>query len=240
MSDTNPLSFSIPIITHRIMSTSVTLTIPLGKLSGKKWLFGAGTIRMALGVHERKNIEFLSMMVQKGYVFYDIGANVGYYSIVSSMMVGNDGKVFAFEPNPRNLHLLKKHLSLNNCQNVGVISACVGDKMGLVHFDLSDDPSTSHVDSKGKLRVRMVQIDTLVANDVMPPPDFMKIDVEGAEMLVLKGAQCTLNTFHPRILLSTHNAKVHKQCLEFLKVRGYKIFPCNNNDLVSASDIIAH
>ena len=112
----NILRYQIPVILHRLMPTSIIIKIPTGELKGKKWLMGSGGFRMILGMHEKENARFLLTLVQKGQVFYDIGAHVGYYSLLSSQLLGESGKVVAFEPNPRNLKLLQKKSKLKQYQ----------------------------------------------------------------------------------------------------------------------------
>jgi hypothetical protein len=86
----------------------------------------------------------------------------------------------------------------------------------------------------------MVQLDGLIEKGIIPSPDFIKIDVEGAEMLVLNGSKNTLRTYHPKILLSTHGRLIHTQCIEFLKARGYNIVASDRGDIFSSNELLAY
>lgn len=80
-----------------------------------------------------------------------------------------------------------------------------------------------HISNDGRLCVKAVSIDKLFRAGELPEPDFVKIDVEGAELLVLSGAKTTLTTAHPTIFLATHGDDIHKSCCDFLHELGYRL-----------------
>lgn len=200
---------------------SIFLKIPFGKLKGCMWFLNSGPLEMAFGIYERNKISLMKFLLGSGQVFYDVGAHTGYYSILASKLVGEKGFVYAFEPSQRNLSFLKLNLGLNSCKNVKIINACVGDRTGLVDFNSGPNSTMGHI-GKGDLKVKMVSLDYLFKN-IINPPDLIKIDVEGAENLVLYGSRKLLKLFKPKILLAIHSEELYLQCSKFLKDLNYKV-----------------
>lgn len=130
---------------------------------------------------------------------YDIGANVGFYTLLSSLLVGPNGNVIAFEPVPRNLIYLRKPVEMNSCFNVMILPYAVSDNAGKAFFDCANNPSMGHLCTKGDITVRTVLIDKLIESEKLFPPDVMKIDVEGAELSVLRGSHHVIKGKMPHI-----------------------------------------
>ncbi|MBD2358437.1 FkbM family methyltransferase [Tolypothrix sp. FACHB-123] len=236
----------------KVIPPATIMPILQGKLRGKKWIVGSGQHGSWLGSYEYdKQILFQQIVTQRS-VIYDIGAHTGFYALLASVLVGANGKVVAFEPDPRNLFYLKKHLQLNQIQNVTVIEAAVSDSCGKMFFEgstfLGQLPSQGNIESsflgrlssQGNIQVKTVAIDELINKEQIPIPNFLKIDVEGAELLVLSGAKQTLSKAHPTILLATHGAKVHQQCCEFLKSLDYKLEAINGGSIQESCELIAY
>jgi FkbM family methyltransferase len=169
---------------------------------------------------------------------YDIGAHVGFYTLLASKLVGVRGRVIAFEPLPRNLYFLKEHLRLNGCSNVTVIAAAVGDTPGVIGFEEEPSSSMGRVSSAGNLRVSMVTLDDLTGKGDIPPPNYVKIDIEGAEMKALDGARRLFTEFRPTIFLSTHGTQEHSDCCEFLRSHGYELRPIGADSIGQIGEIL--
>jgi len=223
-----------------ILPNNMVVPILQGRLRGKKWIVGSGNIECALGSYEYEKRILFEKVVSRHSVVYDIGAHVGFYSLLASELVGEGGRVIAFEPVPRNLNYLTKHLQINQCNNVVVIEAAVSDKSGIFHFNEGPSSSMGHLSVEGNLTVNTVSIDELVGDGKIPVPDYIKIDVEGAELLVLKGAKSTLSNYSPKIFLATHSPKLHADCCNFLASLGYKLNPIVGNDLYATTEIFAY
>lgn len=148
--------------------------------------------------------------------------------------------MIAFEPVPRNLKYLKKHLEMNNCTNVKIIEAAVLDKSSVSFF--SDGPTIfmGHISKNGKIAINTVSRDDLVGNGKIPAPNYNKIDVEGEELLVPKGVKSMLIDYNLKIFLATHSPKLHINCCNFLISLGYKLNPIVGNDLYATTEIFAH
>lgn len=211
-----------------------------GKLKGKKWIVGSGNHGYWLGSFESKKRILFEKSVVKGSVVYDVGANVGFYTLLASFLVGDSGKVYAFEPVPENILYLNKHIKLNNASNVVVIEAAVSDQSGELNFKENVDSTQGSLSPEGSLVVKSVKLDDLAEKGSISIPQYIKIDVEGGEMLVLKGAKNILKRFHPTIFLATHGNDIHEECLNFLKLLGYKIEGIGNQDINKTDEIIAY
>ena len=215
----------------------ITVTVRRGPLKGKGWHLTTRS-RFWQGRYEPHQTRLFVETVKPGDVVYDVGAHVGYYSVLASTLVGDSGHVVGFEPVPANLHYLRRHLQINGCQNVTVIEACVAEAEGVSHFE-TRGTGMGHIWEDGKLTVRTVSLDELVQAGKIPPPDCIKIDVEGAEYSVLQGAQALRARTYPTILLSLHGAQRRQQCFESLPARGYQLFPLGEEPLAEADEILA-
>ncbi len=224
----------------RFIPRNTKMPILQGKLRGKKWIVGSGNHGYWLGSYEYEKRVIFENLVKEGNIVFDIGANVGFYTLLASVLVGLEGKVFAFEPVPKNLFYLKEHLRINHITNVTVIEAAVSDSRGTALFDKGPSSSMGHISPNGVLKVKTVSLDELISQEKIPAPHYMKIDVEGAEMLVLSGAKSILANVHPTLFLATHGRTVHQQCCEFLKSLDYHLRPIVGHNVEETSEILAY
>lgn len=86
------------------------------------------------GVHEEFETELVKRMIKRGDVVLDIGANIGYYTLIFAKIVGEDGKVFAFEPDPTNFALLKRNVEINGYKNILLVQKAVSNKSGKLNY----------------------------------------------------------------------------------------------------------
>jgi FkbM family methyltransferase len=212
----------------RLIPPAMVVRVVRGPLVGARWIAGAHIHGCWLGTYERDKAELFAGMVTQGGVLYDIGANVGYYAIMGGRCVGPSGQVYAFEPVPRNVGFLRRHIEINGLRNVSVIEAGVSDAPGETTFDLGPNPAMGHiasttaVQSVGRsLTIRLESIDDLLNKGRLRPPNWVKIDVEGAEELVLAGMRGCLMAHKPTILLATHSPALHASCDATLRALGY-------------------
>lgn len=223
----------------RLLPPRAVVPILQGSMKGKKWVAGSSTHGCWLGSYEYDKQRLFETTVRAGDVVFDVGANVGFYTLLSSVLVGSRGRVVAFEPVPRNLKFLKKHLRLNRVSNVLVMPTAVSDAVGEVHFDNSSGPSVGHISELGALRVTTVMLDSLVDEGRIPSPHLVKIDVEGAEAAVLRGMKTILLTSKPTLFLATHGDQARSECLALLKAARYNVRPLDHRDEEAASEFIA-
>lgn len=149
---------------------------------------------------ERFETELVKKEIKKGDVVIDIGANIGYYTLVFSQIVGTDGRVYAFEPDPNNFALLKKNIEINNLKNVVLIQKAVSDVSKPLSLYLCDYNHAQHriypsPRCNEKIMVESTTIDEYFSeSEFYNRINFVKIDVEGAEYDVIEGMQKTLKS----------------------------------------------
>jgi FkbM family methyltransferase len=206
-----------------------------GELKGKKIILGSmsgpgngSSIYFDL-VEKEQTREFIKHLNRCNNVF-DIGANVGYYTLLASKMVGNKGKVYAFEPVIRNLVYLYKHIYINKIENVNIVPLACSDSVSLKSFKLAADAACGYLDEGDynyegdilkSIYVQTITLDNFIT-ETKVVPDIIKIDVEGAELLVLRGAKDTLIKYKPKIFLSIHSDELEMQSKDYLGKLGYK------------------
>ena len=214
----------------RLVPPGATVRVLRGPSKGARWIVGSGVHAYWLGNHEPETIGFVMAALRPGDVFLDVGANVGYFTLAASRRVGSAGRVIAFEPVPRNLDYLDRHVALNSLSNVEVVRAAVSDRTGSTRFDLGVDPSMGMVDEKGELEVATVTLDDVLMRAGLSPR-VVKIDVEGHEPEVLRGAAEMLAGATAAVTLSAW-PKI-AECVELLKGHGYTV------DMVNSCELIA-
>jgi len=224
----------------RLIPDQARMPILQGKLRGKRWIAGAHTHGCWLGTYEIEKQKLFTQTVESGATVYDIGANVGFYTLLSSVLVGPQGCVYAFEPLPRNVGFLREHIRLNGIANATVVEAAVSDRSGETNFDDSTGSATGHIKPSGGLRIKMVKLDEFIADNNLPSPDCLKIDVEGDEMLVLWGAKLLLKSQRPKLFLSTHSAELRDQCCAFLTSLGYQFRAIGRRAIEDTDELLAY
>lgn len=215
------------------------LPIVAGRLRGRWWHPAAGgkLLRVLNGSYEPEQSALFDALIEPGATVFDVGAHVGYYTMLSSQLAGERGHVIAFEPNPRNFAFLQRHVAMNRLANVRVEELAVSDTNGTAHFEFGTGSGTGHLAGDGALTVRTVRLDDYCgANDLRP--DAIKIDVEGGELAVLRGAESTLASARPVIFLSTHGEAVHRACMDWLNGRGYGLEPVDGGDVMRATELL--
>ena len=181
-------------------------------INGMKIRFPARWSRYYPADYENENYLFLQKTVKPGWHLIDIGAHFGLFSTCASQLTGPKGKIICFEPTPVTFSILKKTLALNHCDNVTPIQAAVSDKEGTATFymgEMDGCNSNSLIDNnmggggKSGYEIKTVTIDGIVSENAMSP-DLIKVDAEGAELEVLKGAIKTLEKYKPIVIIGLH------------------------------------
>ena len=189
-------------------------------------------LSMLFGRYEPAVTSEISRLSQPSMIAYDVGANVGYMTLALAQSLNNDGYVFAFEPVPSNIEFLRKLCSLNNLDDrVAVLPLALGEKPGKqrlvmwgsseMHFleSAMNGQDTNHCPS---VVVDSTSLDAFVFDLKNQPPNLIKIDVEGAEALVLKGAIRTLATYAPMILTEIHGPTNAGNVWDILDALNYR------------------
>lgn len=149
------------------------------------------------GIWEPLETEVFRSKVGPGDVVVDVGANLGYYTLLAARLVGNAGHVYAFEPDPESFALLERNVALNGYENVTAVPLALGRAPGKLQLFLNAKNRGDHrvYDPTGKRRsvdVDVVTLDAYLKAHEVPRVDFLKIDTQGAECLILEGARKTV------------------------------------------------
>lgn len=199
-----------------------------GAARGLKWRRYAGYNATSwLGLHEPALQRALMAQLRPGQVVYDVGAHVGFFSLIAARAVGPEGQVYAFEPMPANAAIIRELAELNQLSNLQVIEAAVCDRSGSAAFAGGDRPNRS----------RLAEVDARVAADTQVaavaldefsaahrPPNLVKLDAERAELLVLRGMAGLLSGEHPPMILAElHSPQLADQCRSLLAEHGYRL-----------------
>lgn len=194
------------------------LWIELNPRTGEKYL---------RGVAEESVQHVFAKHLRPGMVFYDLGANIGLFSLIAARIVGPEGHVYSFEPDSTVAARLRRNIARNLLLNVTVVEAGAwssSTKLGFIRADsASPDGGTGQfVDgqSEGAMMLDCIALDDFVKSH--PAPAAIKCDVEGAEVEVLRGAENLIRTHRPWIVGETHSAANARDWSEFLARFGYK------------------
>lgn len=204
-----------------------------GPARGMKWITGSSIHGCWLGTYELAKQIALQRFVKPGMVVYDIGAQAGFYTLFFSRLVGEAGRVYAFEPCPYEAHFLVNHVRINELANVRIVQAAVGERTGLVGMTIDRGMTQNQICNRSEsvLAVPAVTLD----RSGLEPPDLIKMDVEGAESLVLKGARDTLCNARPVVFIALHGPEQRAECVGILRSSGYGIYSLKGQPLDKAS-----
>ncbi len=188
---------------------------------------------------ETAELKFLRHHLEAGQTFFDIGANGGIFTVIAAQCVGDNGRVFAFEPGEYEYTLLQENVRLNNFDNVVVVKKAVSDLDGTRCFAVARDGAfsslaqTTHPDQQIEswLEIETISLDTFVKEQGIKSVDFIKIDVEGAEKLVFDGASNLLKS-NPNVCILFEAYELNTRgfsytvpsFLESLQKNGFHIF----------------
>lgn len=207
----------------RLVPSGREIRILTGELRGWKWITGSATHGTWLGTYERESQQAFKLAVHEGDIVYDIGANVGFFTLLAAKLVGRSGAVYAFEPLRRNIEYLNRHIVANNLTTVHVLPIAVSSRKGVAQFTSADSPSMGRLTPGGDVEVETESLDELVGSGRVPAPHFIKIDVEGAEYDVLNGAASVLRRHRPAMLLSLHGYREYERCCALVRALSYEL-----------------
>jgi FkbM family methyltransferase len=177
----------------------------LGK--GLKFDATGGAAGYLLGTSEPEEQAILSQNLSCGDIFYDIGANIGFYSTLAANIVGPSGHVYAFEPCLKSAKVARKNAEINGFKHVTFFEVGVSSEPGQMSLDVNKSSSVlfrleESQDAYGEIPV--VAIDQVIVSDQIKPPTLVMIDVEGHEIEVLRGMITTLKRYTPTIMCEVH------------------------------------
>jgi FkbM family methyltransferase len=171
-------------------------------------------------------------LVKPGAVCFDIGAHIGYYSLLFSAAVGPDGLVFSYEPVPQTFSFLSRNVSKNLARNVAIHQLAIGASEGTVQMACGGELPLgwSRVRDSGGMEVRCSTVDAEVSRLKLTRVNFVKVDVEGYEPKVFEGAENTLARFRPSVMFEVNESALRDQGAEATRIsnilasHGYELF----------------
>jgi len=176
------------------------------------------------GTYEEGFCSRLAAAVQPGDVCCDIGAFRGYTAGV--MALAGASEVCAFEPAPLNQHAVRRVMALNPRLPIKLVEAAVGAEEGTIKITIHEDASMNFIgeDASGRpaVDVKMVTLDSMVASGALKSPQVLKIDVEGAEASVLRGAAKALRNSVREIFVELHHVEARQECERLLAEAGFE------------------
>jgi FkbM family methyltransferase len=193
-----------------------------------------------LGEYEPAELKAIKPYLKEDSVFIDVGANFGWYSLFSSFVIGNQGKVIAFEPFPENFRRLSQNISLNPNRKIIAENLAVGQQKGSLDLFYNNQEQNLGMVSKNatpnsrKKNVPMIAFDDYVSDNKIDKIDFIKIDIEGAELQALMGMKEVLRKLKPVLLVEILKEQNDRNSiLSFLSGLGYQQFYITNDGAIS-------
>lgn len=196
-----------------------------------------------IGQYELPIQEAVAKRLRQGDVFYDIGANAGFFSLIASRIVGPFGKCVSFDPDPVNIESISQQIKLNGITNWIVVQEAVSDGMGRVAFSRSGPgASTGHLGEARRgeesIEVRATTLDEAARR--FGSPNFVKMDVEGEEGRVLKGAARLLREDRPVFLIELHGPACKAEAARVFAQARYELYSLNGTRLPHSHDLPHH
>jgi FkbM family methyltransferase len=198
------------------------VTVELGAGAGLRFNCFDSLGGYALGSAEPAVQAALQRVIQPGATVYDIGANVGFFSVIAARLTGEGGRVVAFDPLPSNVAAIRHNAQLNQFEpRIRVEEVAVGATDGAASFVVGATPGWGRLGDDGSLAVRVVGLDARIAAGELPVPDVIKLDIEGGEVAALAGLAATLHEHGPVVLVELHDT--HDAVRAALEAEGYAI-----------------
>ena len=209
--------------------------IAAGDLKGYKILLNLKAEKSRwLGTYEPELADAVREFVRPGMTVYDVGANIGYVSLLLAHAARPNGQIFAFEALPANVERIRCNIGLNHLEDrITLVPQAVADKSGELTFYVHESVGMGKVAGsagrreehyQAEITVKALSLDEFVYQDGNPAPDVVKMDIEGGEVLALPGMRRVLTENHPRLLLELHGPESEKAAWDILTAAGYSLF----------------
>lgn len=207
--------------------------------------FNGGGSRNAgfmLGTYEPGVQRALVALIRPAMTVYDIGANMGFLSVLAARLTGPQGRVISFEPVPQNAERVDYNAFLNSFQNISVIREALGAENRSASFQTSAESGWGRVSEGreaplgeflGNIEVQMRTLPDSIVHNLLPSPDVIKIDIEGAETELLRGAHEFFLHCRPALLIELHGT--NQAVAQSLKEIRYDAFVIGETCAVSAA-----
>jgi FkbM family methyltransferase len=205
------------------------LSVPSGGSVRVGYRETLGLSSLLYGTFEKGELEFVSQYLRHGNTVMDIGANIGLFAVVMGRTIGQTGVVIAFDPVPNNIVRLKSNLNENGISAEAVYELALGSANELMELKMSDDTAyaSMHKVEYGFGNGQVIQVSVKRLDDVWhergrPMISFIKMDVEGAELEIIKGGVEMLTQCHPTMLIEANTPQYLAKLNEALQPFGYR------------------
>lgn len=248
----HPVASALSIYVLRPLTENRVYTIRSGIAKGLRTKGGLDFIPRPM----KKEDRFIRALNLSSKVVYDVGGFEGQFAAAFARLVGAKGTVIVFEPNPVNRTHIDRILSLNGFGNVRVLPNALGASrssatMVVPHHERSmgtlDTTIAEHIGDSGEVEtfsVDIVPLDTLIGDENLPAPDFIKIDVEGFEVEALKGMEQTLRTARPAVFVELHGVspdqqrQIAQEVVELLFALDYTVTHIESNTAIHERNVV--
>lgn len=188
------------------------------------------------GTYEPNELYFFSRILKPRMHFVDVGANNGWFSLFATSYIGPDGCSYAIEPSPREINKIKQNIQINSLHSVKILECALSDSYSEKELIIAEDKYDGHntlghfiykTQEKERIVVRVETLDRLVQNGEITKMDVIKIDAEGSEHAILRGAETSIKKFRPIILIEiceqtlTYQHATPSEIFDLLKELGY-------------------
>ncbi len=209
---------------------TLDVTVPGGLTVSLRYRETLGWSTLLFGLFERSELQHAVRSLRPGDVAFDVGANVGLYSVAMAGAVGPRGRVVSVEPLSENIRMVERNLAQNGLSNVTCVRCAVSDSLGQAQLHMANDgayASLFHV-AENRATGRTLQVPLRTLDDIWdelgrPTVRLVKIDIEGAELPALRGARALLTACRPQILLEANSEEAVKALRAFLASIGYEL-----------------
>jgi FkbM family methyltransferase len=207
-----------------------------GPNRGFRWCVGAADHGCWLGSYELIKQQAIWRRREAGTTVLDVGANVGYYTLLLARAVGPTGRVIAIEPDRRNVAWLRWHMRANQIHNVRTILGAVASYTGNAAFSPGASNTTGHLitHGPGKL-ISSYRLDDIVFGSNRDVPSIVKMDIEGGEADALLGAEDLLAARRTTWFVALHSRQQAEACIAAFRRHDYRLYSLDGNDVAGST-----
>lgn len=240
----------LPVLSHALRfwagryPEGSVVTISSGYAKGLRWQrFHRYVNGYWVGQYELEMQTALTNLLKPGDRFFDIGANAGFFSLIGANVVGPKGSCISFDPDPANQISISAQRDLNQFAHWQSVACAISDQSGRLKFT-SEGPGspTARLQTNSQegpgFEADAMTIDQACA--IYGSPDLIKMDIEGAEILALKGATKTLREIRPTLLIELHSEDISRQVRELLSSQTYQFYEINGKLIREENGLPGH
>jgi len=197
-----------------------------------------GGLFIYMGIPEYEGVNYILKNLNADDIFIDVGACIGDYSLFASSVITH-GHIYAFEPYYKSVALFEENIRLNGIKNISIFKGVASDKNGYERLNVEKEVEINHIthnkNDSNTVKVPSITLDTYIENNHITEVSILKIDVEGAEMKVLHGAEKNIKRKTiKKILIELNNnnqffGTSNKDIAQWLEDKGYRLYILNEN-----------